>query len=94
MSTATLTKDLTTNAFMRQLTQLVQARRGTEAAAFFDRHSPAVLDRLSARQRFHLDALMEYADTVAELEAAATVRADAVAATDVGEQTPTIRARV
>jgi hypothetical protein len=53
---------------MQEMTRLVRAGRAEAAAAHFDRHSPAVLGGLSEAQRTLLDALMEYVDTVIDLE--------------------------
>ena len=61
---------ITPDEFMAEMTRLVRRGLAPAAAAFFDRHGPAVLDRLTEPQRTLLDALMEYADTVVELEAA------------------------
>jgi hypothetical protein len=51
-------------AFLRQMAQLVRARRAADAAALYERHGAAVAPRLGERDRGTLAALMEYIDTV------------------------------
>ena len=62
---------VTPDSFMQQMTRFVRAGRAEDAAALFDRHSTTVLDALSDSQRTLLDALMEYVDTVIDVERAA-----------------------
>lgn len=78
------TTPIAPNTFIAHLSRLVKQRRAAEAASFFGRHGPSVLDRLSEAQRLHLDEIMEYVDTVTGFDVTArgtgatvTVRAGA-----------------
>jgi hypothetical protein len=54
--------------FLQRLTELARARRVHEAAAFFDDHSADVRERLSRSQRYAVEEVMEYVDTVVDLQ--------------------------
>jgi hypothetical protein len=71
------------DAFIAEMTKLVRAGRAEATAAHFDAHGSAVLDHLSEPQRTELGALMEYDDTVIDLERVAGSQRGQPAATEV-----------
>jgi hypothetical protein len=59
---------ITPAEFLQRLTELARTRRVQEAAAFFDNHSADVRERLSRSQRYAVEEVMEYVDTVVDLQ--------------------------
>jgi hypothetical protein len=62
---------------MRQIRGLLKTGSGSAVAEFYGQHGPLVFERLSEAQRLQLEEIMHWADTAAELEAAAAARSSA-----------------
>ncbi|MGH2350066.1 MAG: hypothetical protein ACRDI2_21645 [Chloroflexota bacterium] len=58
---------MTSAQFLAHIGELIEARCVREALAYYDRHGPELMPRLTSQERVQVNDMMEYAETAAEL---------------------------